>query len=339
VTRTERGRCAFCGSTGDEVYSGLQDRLFGAPGRWSVRRCEDHDLWFVDPRPTGPDLASTYASYYTHETVGARVPLRRTLWNLAVSEVAANRFGYAPSRRGKEFGSRALVRKFVEILVRVPTLRDVGAAFVMWLPGTRPGKLLDVGAGDGRFLKRMRDAGWDVLGLDTDEVAADLARNRFGVEVRTDPLHTLVELGRKFDAVTMSHVIEHVGDPVATLGECWELVAPGGRLVVLTPNVRSEGHRVFGDDWRGLEPPRHLFIFSIASLRACAEAANVPLTVLRTTARGAAYIGAASSRLRRPGPGFVSAVMKAGWAARLAIVEGLTPHRGEELLLIAERPR
>ena len=69
-----------------------------------------------------------------------------------------------------------------------------------------------------------------------------------------------------FDAVIMSHVIEHVPQPRELLAECARLLKLGGRLVMLTPNAESFGLDYYGRCWRGLEPPRHLQIFSQPAL-------------------------------------------------------------------------
>jgi len=78
-----------------------------------------------------------------------------------------------------------------------------------------------------------------------------------------------------FDAVTMSHVIEHVPEPIQTLSECARILRPGGRLFLWTPNHSSLGCRVFGKHWRGLEPPRHLHLFSPRSLKSLLNKAGL----------------------------------------------------------------
>jgi SAM-dependent methyltransferase len=88
-----------------------------------------------------------------------------------------------------------------------------------------------------------------------------------GLDVALGSLEQQCYPSEHFDAVTLSHVIEHVPDPVGTLVECARLLKKGGKLVIATPNNASLGHRLFGRNWRGLEPPRHLHIFSPQSLR------------------------------------------------------------------------
>jgi hypothetical protein len=64
----------------------------------------------------------------------------------------------------------------------------------------------------------------------------------------------------------MSHSIEHLHDPVDVLHEIRRILQPGGTVWIDTPNLNSNGHKVFGADWRGLEPPRHLVLFTTAAL-------------------------------------------------------------------------
>ena len=122
----------------------------------------------------------------------------------------------------------------------------------------------------------MRIAGWEVEGLDFDEKAIDRAWREYGVTVRHGDLRAACYPDGSFDAVTMNHVIEHVHDPIAPLAESWRILISGGRLVVATPNIASSGHERFGRNWRGLEPPRHLHLFSEKTLAEAARHAGFP---------------------------------------------------------------
>ena len=66
--------------------------------------------------------------------------------------------------------------------------------------------------------------------------------------------------------ITLSHVIEHVHNPVALLKVCRRLLKPTGQLWLETPNIDGAGHRQYMKNWRGLEPPRHLVLFNSQSL-------------------------------------------------------------------------
>ena len=131
------------------------------------------------------------------------------------------------------------------------------------------------------------------------------------------------------------HVIEHVPDPLGTRTECRRLLRPGGRLVLTTPNALGMGHRRFGRDWRGLETPRHLQVFTPGALRALVDRSGLAEVSLESRTYGAAFIHAESRRIRgeaaaRPGdPGALA------FAREEAAAAATDPWAGEELLLIA----
>ena len=146
-----------------------------------------------------------------------------------------------------------------------PIRRTEADAQVRFLSAIPAGRLLDVGCGSGEWLLEMRDRGWPVQGIDFDENAVNVAKSR-GLQVECGSLEQHGLPADFFDAITLSHVIEHVPDPFQTLRECTRVLKPGGRLVLFTPNCGSLGHRFFKNHWRGLEPPRHLHLFSMPAM-------------------------------------------------------------------------
>jgi len=253
--------CPACGLHGrTEAHSDLVDRVFRcAPGRWTMYECVHCKSGYLDPRPDSESIGRAYETYYTHRGASdgrLRGRLRRFLRSLSnwylnarfgVSREPACRIGalgafFAPGRRGK-----------LEIIGR-------------HLP--RPGagdRLLDVGCGSGEFLAFAYAAGWRAEGVDPDRKAVEVCRAA-NLEVAHGDLDTVAERGPVYSVITMSHVIEHVHEPRTVLQHCLQLLRPGGVLWLETPNMGAQGRRKYGDDWRGLEPPRHLTIFSREAL-------------------------------------------------------------------------
>lgn len=270
-----RPQCYSCGSTGVLLYEELRDELFSAPGAWSLRRCESADcgLLWLDPMPVPEDLSQAYEDYYTHGD-----PQRGGL------------------RRVIKTAYRVLVDAFLWPLGLPAERRRTD---LMLLGDRPPATVLDVGCGDGVFLVKMAKLRWTVSGIDFDPAAVAAARTLHQLDVQVGTVDTLVESGRTFDYVTASHVIEHVPDPEHFLAQCRRLLKPGGSVVLRTPNAASLGHRRYGRAWRGLEPPRHLHIFTPAALVACARRAGFGEQRLFTSAVAAEGILIASHFLKR----------------------------------------
>jgi 2-polyprenyl-3-methyl-5-hydroxy-6-metoxy-1,4-benzoquinol methylase len=145
----------------------------------------------------------------------------------------------------------------------------------MFLHDRPSATLLDVGCGDGAFIKSMADRGWDVMGVDFDPAAVRGVQVRLNLEAHVGTAESMVAAGRRFDVVTASHVIEHVPDPIGFLATCAKLLQEGGRLVIKTPNAASIGHFSYGRSWYALDSPRHLYVFSRPSLIACGDQAGL----------------------------------------------------------------
>jgi 2-polyprenyl-3-methyl-5-hydroxy-6-metoxy-1,4-benzoquinol methylase len=256
--------CAVCGDPGRTIHTGLSDRLFSAKGVWSMKTCANPSCGVVwpDPMPVAEEIWKAYTSYYTHTVRPARKPqmfLRRFFEELG-HDYQIRRFGYDKLKQPK------YPRGFLALLRLFPITRRGLEVEMRYLERVTGGRVLDVGCGSGDWLISMRSFGWEVHGLDFDPKAV-AAANNLGLHVDCGALEQQNYPPRSFDAITLSHVIEHVPSPRATIAECFRILRPGGKLVIVTPNERSLGHKVFKQDWRGLEPPRHLHVFSPLSLR------------------------------------------------------------------------
>lgn len=217
-------------------------------------------IW-PDPMPLTEDLGKAYATYYTHASQHS-VTQRGSLKSLKQSiehDYWARHFGY-------QLGQFSLLPRILGRLYYLsPIHRREADAGIRCLQAVPNGRLLDVGCGSGDWLMMMRQFGWQVVGNDFDGNAVRVATDR-GLQVSLGSLEQQHFPDNSFDAITLSHVIEHVPDPIQTMLECRRILKFGGKVVLFTPNCDSLSHAVFKDDWRGLEPPRHLHIFSLGSM-------------------------------------------------------------------------
>lgn len=127
------------------------------------------------------------------------------------------------------------------------------------------GALLEVGSAAGDVLERMQAHGHhDVQGIELSLEACQRAWQR-GLTVFHGTLDEF-ETDQRFDLIFMSHVIEHVPDPAATVVKLGSLLKPGGVLYLETPNVGSLDARLWGQRWGLVHYPRHLYLFDRATL-------------------------------------------------------------------------
>lgn len=324
VRTTPAAACPRCGGAGHVLHDALVDRILAAPGTWSVRRCDPCGLAWLDPQPHPDDLGRLYeGSYMTHAA------------SAADAVVAGLEARYLQSAYGYGGGGGA------EWLRALRPLDDLLGGRACWLPAMRGGTVLDVGCGSGAFLARMRHLGWQVAGVEPDPAAAAAARDIHGIDVEGDVARFA---GRTFHAITMHHVIEHLPTPEATVASLAALLAPGGRLVVVTPNIDSAGRRRFGAHWVHWDPPRHLRLFSLRALMDVATGAGLVVERGWTSGRYARFVWTASTGIRatgRVGDGAIPAGRRlASFAFQAAEqLRGLVQaDAGEELVVIARRP-
>jgi SAM-dependent methyltransferase len=209
-------------------------------------------------------------------------------------------------------------------------------------PGRR---LLDVGCGNGQFLLWARELGWECHGVELDAAAARVARDQ-GISVLGSSLDELPPgSAGSFDAITLSHVIEHVHDPIDMLRRCRDLLRPGGYLWLETPNTESLGYSMYGASWRGLETPRHLVLFNFASLCWSLERAGFErvqrlqppdVTASVFTESAAMRLGRIAGKDTSPLPGDVRAETRAAIQKARAIAQR-DPAKAEFLGVTARR--
>lgn len=159
---------------------------------------------------------------------------------------------------------------------------EVALAYLQMLPlsDDRPRRLLDVGCSTGAFLIAARRMGWDAMGIELDPVAADIARQVSNCRVSVGSVEDCLETLPEYDAVVMSHSLEHLTHPRSVLQMLTTHLAQGGHLLVRTPNSSSIAASSLGRTWPWFSPPSHLTFFSPQSFAALEPLGFIPRRIL-----------------------------------------------------------
>lgn len=232
--RTELVGCCVCGGSRHTVIArGFDFEYETTREEFPVVRCDDCGHHFLNPRPAESELPAIYPpNYYAYQYQDAVHPL---------------------ARRAKDFLDRRKIRGWLAPCT------------------TSAPRFLDVGCGDGRYLRMFAERGvarsalWGVeMSREVvDGLVAEGFQGRFG---RIEDAQDLPQ--NYFDLIVMLQVIEHVSEPGACVARLAQLLAPGGVLVLETPNVDALDVRLFQSRyWGGYHLPRHWNLFSPESLR------------------------------------------------------------------------
>lgn len=227
VRRADAVACLACGGTATRHWADAHDvEYHSSDDVFAYHLCGDCQALSIDPVPEAR-LGEIYpANYYAY---------------------AAPRHSLA--QRVKRRLDR---RYFRRLLARVP-----GAQL----------SVLDVGGGAGWELVTARESDarvalTTVVDLDPEAMPLAHANGHSYACSRIEDFRT----DARFDVVLLLNLIEHVRDPAAVLAQVGELLAPGGILVIKTPNHDALDARVFRHrSWAGLHCPRHWVVFTRGS--------------------------------------------------------------------------
>lgn len=131
---------------------------------------------------------------------------------------------------------------------------------------THRGEFLEVGCGAGFLLTNAVDRGFNGLGIEVDRASLELCRAR-GVRVRSeDFLDFAARHQGQFDIVALSHVLEHIQEPVSWLKSIHRVLRVGGYVALAQPNHEGLVPRFFGRRWHAWDLARHCWHFTPMTL-------------------------------------------------------------------------
>ena len=301
----EETPCPLCGQEETSLILEAPDPL-PPPGIglvFAVVRCTSCGLTYTNPRPTERTIAGFYPTTYR------------------------------PHRRASKMRQSRRTRPIWSWLFGRPCGERRGA-----LPWPRPGRLLDFGCGAGLFLKTMAEQGWQVTGLDAAVGVVQHVREQHGLTALVGTLpHAELRPG-SFDVVTMWHSLEHVHRPLDILREVYQLLIPGGKLVVATPNIDGMPFRLFGRSWFGLDLPRHLTHFTPRTLTAMLQTAGFRTEAIRLIRHSDWLRSSAKLAARQGTGGLIANVLRWKPVAKAAAWLCYTAGGSDCMMCVAERP-
>ena len=198
--------------------------------------------------------------------------------------------------------------------------------------GMKSGRLLDIGSGSGHFLSEMKNAGWDVRGIEISDKARSISEKLFSLNV-IHPGSTVSLKSGTYDCITLWHVLEHFHDPFRYAGEIKRLLKEDGICIAALPNASSYDARHYSGSWAAYDVPRHLWHFSPDTFRLFSEKAGLRLQKIIALPPDVFYISMLSEKYKGSGMYFIKGLLWGSWFSFLSLFR---KHRSSSLVYILE---
>lgn len=223
----EHVNCCLCGSDSPRPYKDLTDRFSGQ--QFQLAMCTQCGLVYSAWRPSMAELPL----YYPHDYEAYQQPMEEM--------TSAHAW-------------------------HVNRMWEMQVDYVERFKPSR-GRLLDIGCATGEFLFTAKKRGWQVQGLEMIKQTAQIARQRFNLDVTIGTIETAELPDNSFDAITLWDVLEHLPDPVDALHRCQRLLKRDGIILMSIPNLASFDRYLLGRSWIGWDAPRHFTLFTTGTLK------------------------------------------------------------------------
>lgn len=232
VIPPEANKCPFCRNKMKSIFKAKDYRITNDDERWDVVWCNYCGYGKVSNDLTPEVVAQFYRTeYYTHQA---------------------------------DLPPNAQVSFLDKVRIHLAWRFDKGTDFSPAELG-KLGSFCDIGCGNGGNLRKFKEAGFQVVGVEPDQDARSVASKESVVYDGTGESLPASLLGQQ-DYVLLSHVLEHTISPAEVLKNIYDLLKQNGVLVVEVPNNSALGFEMFRELWPWTDAPRHIHYFTESSL-------------------------------------------------------------------------
>jgi len=242
--------CPICLSKRILSLFDQKDKNIGAPGKFSLFKCNNCEGIFLNPQPSYEESSGFYpkGAYYSlnkikteRKSVKTKVKLELYKTYFSESGNKLKRFLFSPFR----------------FMIRSVFIKN-GA------------KLLDIGCGSGQFLYEMKSLGLNVYGIEQGKFDEE-GNKKYSLHIINGEIEKAKYNKEQFDIITLNHVLEHTNNPNKTLIVIKKALKKEGILIIGVPNTNSWAYKIFKKNWYQLDVPRHIIDYSNKNLKLLLE--------------------------------------------------------------------
>jgi 2-polyprenyl-3-methyl-5-hydroxy-6-metoxy-1,4-benzoquinol methylase len=215
--------CPICSSSHFTIFGQAKDYTVSHE-TFNLRQCKECEFVLTSPRP----LDETLGKYYLSDNYISHTAKAKTAFDKL----------YEFSRENALNWKLTLVKKFLNSDDPTPSL-------------------LDYGCGTGFFLKKIKENGFNIAGVEPSAIARAAAEHNTEIQIAEKIEH----VNSKFDVITLWHVLEHVSNLNELVSQLKNILNQDGVLFIAVPNHQSYDAKKYGMEWAGYDVPRHLWHF------------------------------------------------------------------------------
>jgi SAM-dependent methyltransferase len=266
--KEQLNNCILCGSANISIAFESKDFMITGE-EFSVCVCHTCQFHFTSPRPFEQDLSKYYEpiKYLSHSS--HKFSLVEWLYSLA-----------------KKYTLRWKLKKINQFKTSTSNI-----------------SLLDIGCGNGDFLRYAKKNKLKVTGVESSDVMRENVNNRTGITIHKSIDSITVD---KFDIITLWHVLEHIYALDDTFIKIKSLLQTNGIIFVALPNRNSADAIEYNTYWAGWDVPRHIWHFSKNDIHRICEKHGLNIREVMPMKLDAYYVSMLSERYKRKNQNLLS---------------------------------